>query len=133
MRQFLTLGFSALAASPALAADGPFGPEATEALINGNTLYVEIPAGTPGAPEGGTAPIYYGTDGAAAAQLPGGPKLVGVWSMTANGYCIHWENGPKNSCSVLQRGDAMFLIVDAASGDPRGTVTRIATGNPENL
>ena len=29
-----------------------------DALIRGNTLYVDVPAGTPGAPEGGTAPIY---------------------------------------------------------------------------
>lgn len=102
-------------------------------LVTGNTLYVTMPAGAPGAPEGGVAPIYYSDDGSAAALLPAGLKLVGTWKMADTGYCIDWENGPKNSCSTIGRSDESFVIMDAASGDPRGQVFTIATGNPENL
>lgn len=103
------------------------------ALISGNTLYVDVPAGAPGAPEGGTAPIFYGTDGAATALLPAGLKLVGTWALDGDSYCIDWDNGPKNSCSQLMRTANGFVITDVAKGEPRGLVTRLAIGNPENL
>ncbi|MCX7558600.1 hypothetical protein OS190_03415 [Sulfitobacter sp. F26204] len=104
-----------------------------EALVTGNTLYVEIPEGAPGVPDGGTAPIYYAEDGSAAAQLPGGPKLVGTWSFEADRYCIDWDNGPKNSCTQLVRGSDGYRVMDTKLGQPRGLVTRIVVGNPENL
>ncbi|WP_342077949.1 hypothetical protein [Yoonia sp. SS1-5] len=103
------------------------------ALINGNTLYVEIPAGAPGAPHGGTAPVFYATDGAAAALLPAGLKLVGTWALDGDSYCIDWNNGPKNSCTTLVRNADGFAVIDASKGEPRGIVRQIATGNPENL
>lgn len=103
------------------------------ALITGNTLYVEIPAGAPGAPEGGTAPIYYSSDGSAAAKLPAGLKLVGTWKLDDGRYCIDWENGPKNSCTQLVRGADGFIVMDTALGEPRGLVKRISVGNAENL
>lgn len=103
------------------------------ALITGNTLYVDVPAGAPGAPDGGTAPIYYATDGSAAALLPAGLKLVGTWTLKEGLYCIDWDNGPKNSCTQLVRGADAFIVMDATLGEPRGMVMRIATGNAENL
>ena len=121
-----------IAAQPALASD-LLGSAELGPLITGNTLYVTMPAGAPGAPDGGIAPIYYGTDGSASAQLPAGMKLVGTWEMAEDGYCIDWENGPKNSCSTLVRTSESFVIIDQATGDPRGQVFTIATGNPEEL
>jgi len=123
----------ALTFAQTAAANEPFTADQLGPLIAGNTLYVTIPAGAPGAPDGGVAPIFYGTDGTAAAQLPAGPKLVGTWQMTEKGYCVDWDNGPKNSCSALVRGEDSFLIMDQANGTPRGQVFAIATGNPENL
>lgn len=104
-----------------------------QALVTGDTLYVDVAAGTPGAPDGEVAPIYYANDGAAAALLPAGLKLVGTWAIDGDQYCIDWDNGPKNSCTKLLRTDAGFLVIDAAKNEPRGVVTRIATGNAENL
>lgn len=103
------------------------------ALITGNTLYVDIPAGAPGAPDGGTAPIHYAKDGSAAALLPAGLKLVGTWALKDSQYCIDWDNGPKNSCTQLVRGADGFIVMDVSSGEPRGMVKRIATGNAEDL
>lgn len=133
MRTLFTLTATiALLAPPALANE-PLNSAQLEPLILGNTLYVTIPAGAPGAPEGGIAPIHYGRDGSAAAQLPAGLKLVGTWELSDEGYCVNWDNGPKNSCSTLVRAEESFLVVDQESGDPRGRVFNIATGNPENL
>lgn len=115
------------------AADETMNTAQLRALVTGNTLYVEIPVGAPGAPDGGTAPIYYGEDGSAAAQLPAGLKLVGTWTLEEDRYCIDWDNGPKNSCSQLIRGSDGFVVMDAALGERRGMITRIATGNAEDL
>lgn len=117
----------------ASAAADPLSTDQLSPLITGNTLYVTVPAGAPGAPDGGVAPIYYAPDGTAAAQLPAGLKLVGTWRMGDGSYCIDWDNGPKNSCSKLMREESAFVILDAASRDPRGRVFTIATGNPEAL
>ena len=57
----------AIAAAPALAAN-PISQDQLETLITGNTLYVTVPAGAPGAPDGGVAPIYFGADGSAVGQ-----------------------------------------------------------------
>jgi len=121
-----------LAGSGAIAAE-PLTTEQLSALITGNTLYVEVPAGAPGAPDGGTAPIYYAEDGTAAVLLPAGLKLVGRWTLEDNRYCIDWDNGPKNSCTQLIRAAQGFVVMDANLGEPRGVVTRFATGNPEGL
>lgn len=126
-----TVALSTLAT--AALADTKMDAAQLSALVSGNTLYVDIPAGAPGAPDGGTAPIYYDTDGAATALLPAGLKLVGTWALDGDQYCIDWDNGPKNSCTQLIRSKAGFAVMDAATGDPRGVVTRIATGNPEGL
>lgn len=121
-----------LAGSGALAAE-PLTPEQLNTLITGNTLYVEVPAGAPGAPDGGTAPIYYAEDGSAAALLPAGLKLIGKWALEGDRYCIDWDNGPQNSCSQLIRTADGFVVMDANLGEPRGVVKRLATGNPEDL
>lgn len=111
-------------------ADETMNCDQLSALITGNTFYVNVPAG---APNGGTAPIYYSEDGTAVAQLPAGLKLVGTWVLETDQYCIDWDNGPKNSCSQRLRGTDGFIVRDAKLGKPRGLVTRIATGNPEDL
>lgn len=121
-----------ISAAPAFADTVLQAPELS-ALISDNTLYVEVPAGAPGAPEGGIAPIFYAKDGTVAAQLPAGPKLTGTWTLDGAQYCIDWTGGPQNSCSQLLRGEKGFVIMDVAANAPRGLVTQIATGNPENL
>lgn len=127
------LTFAVGLAGSAARAEEPVTAEQLKTLITGNTLYVEIPAGAPGAPDGGTAPIYYAGNGSAAALLPSGLKLVGRWALEEDQYCIDWDNGPKNSCTQLIRREQGFVVMDANLGEPRGIVTRFSTGNPENL
>lgn len=133
MKTHLTLALCAAAFAQNASANERLSTAQLEALIVDNTLYVTVPAGAPGAPEGGVAPIFYAKDGFASAQLPAGLKLVGTWKLSDTGYCVDWDNGPKNSCSILRRAEDSFLIVDQKTGDPRGQVYSIATGNPENL
>jgi len=137
MKQTLSLFLTPLIVSAAIGtaafADNAMDTAQLDALVSGNTLYVDIPAGAPGAPDGGTAPIYYAEDGAATALLPAGLKLVGTWAIEGDTYCIDWDNGPKNSCTQIVRNADGFVVMDVKSGEPRGLVTRIATGNPEAL
>ncbi len=96
-----------------------------DALLTGNTVYVATP--------NGTAPVFYGADGRAAANLPEGPELRGTWSLKEGSYCVDWENGPKNSCTKVVKTPSGLAMFDLASGDPRGTVERIIPGNAEEL
>ncbi|MEP5730151.1 MAG: hypothetical protein ABJL67_12365 [Sulfitobacter sp.] len=129
--KFIALA-TAVSTSAALA-DAQLSGEQLDTIVKGNTLYVEIPAGAPGAPDGGIAPIYYAADGGATVKLPAGRVLVGTWAIEGDSYCIDWDNGPQNSCTQLVRQSDMFVVMDAAKGEPRGTVSRIQTGNPEGL
>ena len=100
--------------------------EQIDGLLTGNTAYVDIPAG-------GTAPMYFGSDGRVAATLPNGASLVGTWRLGHHGYCVDWDNGPQNSCTRLHRGNGIIAMVDAADGSVRGQLARLVPGNPESL
>ena len=106
--------------------------EQIDGLLTGNTAYVDIAAGGPAGP-GGTAPMYFGSDGRVAATLPNGTTLVGSWRLGHHGYCVDWDNGPRNSCTRLHRGNGIIAMVDAADGSVRGQLTRLVPGNPESL
>lgn len=116
------------------AADTTMSGPQLEALLTGNTVYIEIPAGTPaGGPDGGVAPVRYGTDGSVAAALPSGAKLVGRYAINGEQYCVDWDNGPQNSCTSIVKSPAGMMMFDAGKKEPRGAVNRIVPGNPENL
>lgn len=108
-------------------AETPLNNSQLDALLSGNTLYLEINK------DGDIAPIYFETDGDVTAQLPNGPKLVGKWEIQSENYCVNWDNGPKNSCTQLIRGEDGFVAMDMKKGEARGTVTKIFTGNTENF
>ncbi|MGR3468108.1 MAG: hypothetical protein ACU0CI_09520 [Shimia sp.] len=104
-----------------------------DALLTGNTVYIAIPPGGPGGPDGGMAPFKYGADGSAVAVLPAGLTLVGKWSLSDDHYCVDWENGPKNSCTRLLKDADGLQMIDHATGAPRGMIESIRPGNPEGL
>ena len=116
------------------AADTKLNALQLDALLTGNTVYIAIPAGTPaGGENGGVAPVKYGSDGSVSAALPNGVKLVGSYTISGDRYCVDWDNGPKASCtSIVKSADGM-MMVDANKNEPRGLVSRIVPGNPENL
>jgi len=59
--------------------------------------------------------------------------LVGTWILKDDHYCVDWENGPKNSCTKIVKTANGITLIDAESGDTRGTIDRIVPGNPESL
>ncbi len=105
-----------------------------DALLTGNTVYIDIPAGTPaGGPDGGVAPVRYGEDGSVSAALPNGVTLVGRYAIDGEKYCVDWDNGPQNSCTTIVKTPVGMMMLDAGKKEPRGQVNRIVPGNPENL
>ncbi len=119
------LAMVSLLAATAAHAETEMSEGQLDALLTGNTVYLATP--------GGTAPVYYGADGRAAANLPNGVELRGTWALNGAAYCIDWENGPKNSCTRVVKTEAGISMFDLANGDPRGGIERIVPGNAENL
>lgn len=104
-----------------------------DGLLTGNTLYLNIPAGGPALPDGGIVPFKYGSDGSSSARLSPSLTLLGTWTIRSDHYCVDWENGPKNSCTKIEKTPSGMNLIDKASGEIRGTVDRIVPGNPENI
>ncbi|MFQ6554117.1 hypothetical protein AAD018_017375 [Aestuariibius insulae] len=104
-----------------------------DGLLTGNTVYISIPPGAPGMPDGGIAPFKFGGNGSAAAKLPTGLTLVGTWSLGDDRYCVDWENGPKNSCTYLIKTEGSIAMYDPDGTAERGMIERIVPGNPEGL
>lgn len=121
-------------ASPVLAQEAAtLNDEQLDALLTGHTLYIAVPPGPAGGPDGGIAPFKYGADGSASAALPAGVTLVGTWSIIDGQYCVDWDNGPKGSCTSLRKKDETIELFDTNANEVRGTVERIVPGNPEDL
>jgi len=104
-----------------------------DALLTGNTLYIAVPPGPAGGPDGGIAPFKYAADGSASARLPVGMTLVGTWSIEDGQYCVDWDNGPKGSCTSIRKTGEGIELFDTGAGEVRGTVESIVPGNPEDL
>ena len=115
------------------AADTTLGRAQLDGLLTGNTAYLDLPPGGPGGPNGGVAFAFYGADGRATFKLPTGTVLKGVWSLKDDHYCADWENGPKNSCTKVIKSVGSVSVVDVATGQTRGTISKLVPGNSENL
>ena len=111
----------------------PLNKSQLDALLTGNTVYLPLPPGGPGGPDGGTAAFYFGADGRASLKLPTGTLLVGPWTLGDDHYRCEWENGPKNSCSRIVKVNGAMLTIDHASGTNRGPISSIVPGNAEGL
>ena len=115
------------------ARDTVLGSDALDALLTGNTIYIDVPAGGPMG-DGGEMPLYYGADGSVKARLPTGATMVGAYTIAGDRYCVDWDPAPTNSCTSIVRGEGGGLaFVDPDEGDERGTVTRIVPGDVESL
>ncbi len=133
MKDLIMTTMIAAAATTAAASETMMSNAQLDGLLTGNTLYLAIPAGGPGGPEGGTAPFLYGADGKAAVKLPVGTTLVGTWTIENDRYCVDWDNGPKNSCTQMVKSGGTISMIDPQTGENRGTVENIVPGNPESL
>lgn len=104
-----------------------------DALLTGNTAYITVAEGNAAAPNGGMAAFKFGADGASAAKLPTGTMLVGKWRLDDGKYCVYWDGGIQNSCTKIVKSADGIMLMDAATGEARGRIEKIVTGNPESL
>ncbi|MEM7723967.1 MAG: hypothetical protein AAF376_16580 [Pseudomonadota bacterium] len=109
----------------AAAAETRLNPVQLDGLLTSQTVYLDTPVGE--------ALIYFRADAASFARLPNGVQMQGTWALTEDGYCVDWVNGPQNSCTQVVRSADALHMVDSATGDPRGQVSRIVPGNPEGF
>lgn len=97
-----------------------------DAILTGNTVYLDIP-------DGGVAPVRYGSDGGVSAVLPNGVSMAGRYKISGDRYCVDWDNGPQASCTSIIKTDGGMMMIDADKNELRGQVNRIVPGNPEDL
>jgi len=114
------------------------GAQATEmtsadikALISGNTAYISLnPGGSAGVGDG---MIFYNTDGTATFKTPNGPIWHGTWTVKDNTACIDWKELPNNPCTRYEKQDADIVLINVATGKPRGKLVKVVPSNPEKL
>lgn len=115
-------------AQPALTA----APPGTTEAFRGTTNYLRVfPA--PGIPAEGDAVFVFLEEGRAIVRLPNGFTMRGPYRLSAAGYCVDWENGPRNSCSNVMRRGEQTVLVNPADGQVRSLIVRSVSGNPEGL
>jgi hypothetical protein len=124
--------FLAIAAASALAATASAqdlkGGEA-QALIKGNTIYIDLPGGPRGK---GLTPIYFAADGKVVARFPTG-TVKRTWTAKGDTICPKWDDEPNNPCSRYVKNGDTYTSFNVETGQPRGVITKIAAGNPEKL
>jgi hypothetical protein len=107
------------------------GPD-IKALIAGKTIYIETTAASASG-QTGQSVIYWGTDGTALNRTPSGTMLHGKWEIKGNQNCAAWKERPAMGCVRYDKTGDVIKVIDAASGQVRATIVKIAPGNPEKL
>ena len=101
-------------------------------LISGKTVYLELTAASVTGAAGQGA-IYYGADGTALYKTAKGDIWSGPWSMKDNTACTVWKQTPNNACSKYDKQGDVISIINVATGQVRGKITKTAAGNAEKL
>ena len=100
-------------------------------LISGNTAYLAL---NPGATAGtGDGAIFYNADGTATFKTPTGAIWHGPWTIKDNSVCVDWKELPNNPCTRYEKQDADIVLINVATGKPRGKIVKVVPGNPEKL
>ena len=126
----LTLTSSVCLIGTALAADMT-GAEIKE-LITGKTVYLELAAGSVTGATGQGA-IYYNTDGNALYKTAKGDMWHGTWTIKDNTGCVVWKETPNNACTRYDKQGDVITLINVATGQARGKITKTAAGNAEKL
>jgi hypothetical protein len=101
-------------------------------LISGNTLYLEFVAANVNT-GAGAGILVYTADGKVTSKFPNGQSWKGTWVVKDNTSCITWEGRPPNPCTRYDKVGETTTLINMADGKPRGTITKVAPGNPEKL
>ena len=124
MRQFASVLALGLSVGAALAQAAEMTGADIKSLINGNTVYLSLNAGaTAGAGDG---VIFYDADGKATFKTPTGAIWHGSWAIKDNTVCIDWKELPNNPCTRYEKDGADTVMINAATGKPRGKMVKVA-------
>jgi hypothetical protein len=100
-------------------------------LVSGKSVYMETGTGTNGG--AGQGIIYYGADGNALYKTAKGTILHGAWSIQGDTLCNDWKEVPNNACSKYDKQGTTITTVNAKTGQPRGKIQKIVSGNSEKI
>lgn len=100
-------------------------------LISGNTAYLAL---NPGVAAGaGDGAIFYNTDGTATFKTPSGAIWHGSWTIKDNTVCADWKELPNNACTRYEKQGSDIVLINMATGKPRGKIVKVVPSNPEKL
>src|SRR5262244_2836247 len=125
----VTTGVVGLIAS-ALAADMT-GAE-IKTFLSGKTVYLETTTASASG-KAGQGVIYWGEDGNALYKTPTGAMFHGKWEVKGNTNCTAWKESPNTGCVRYDKAGDVVTVIDAASGQARGKITKTTAGNAEKL
>ena len=114
----------------ALAADMT-GAEIKE-FLSGKTIYLATTAASSSG-QAGQGVIYFAADGTALFKTPGGAIMHGTWQVKDNTNCTVWKERPGTGCVRYDKTGDIVTVIDAASGNVRGKISKNVPGNPEKL
>jgi hypothetical protein len=103
-----------------------------KSLLSGKTIYLQLTAASASATPG-QGVIYYAGDGTALYKTPSGAIWHGTWVTKENTLCVDWKERPNNACVRYTKNGEVISIVDATTGQTRGTLVKIVDGNAEKL
>jgi hypothetical protein len=101
-------------------------------MISGKTTYLETTSGS-ATGTAGKGVIYYAADGTVLYKTPMGVMWHGHWAVKDGTNCSNWKEAPNSPCSKYDKEGDSITIINAATGQVRGKIVKIAPGNPENL
>ena len=100
-------------------------------LISGKSIYLEVTATS--AAGAGQGVIYYAVDGTSLYKTAKGVIWHGKWAAKGNTVCNDWKESPGNPCTKYDKVGDAITIINSATGQARGKITKVADGNPEKL
>ena len=101
-------------------------------LLSGKSVYMQMTAAS-STGTAGQGVIYYSADGDALYKTPTGALWHGTWTIKENTVCFDWKEKANTPCSKYDKqGDTIGIFV-ATTGEVRGKIVKVVTGNPENL
>lgn len=124
------LGLIAISATSAFAAD--MTTDELRIFLVGRTYYLDVAGGGTLA-QAGQATLYFAPDGTVLNRIPSGKTQQGTWTIKDNAVCVAWKDLPPNPCSRYDRQGDVVNIINLATGQPRGKISKTADGNVENL
>ena len=127
---FLCAGASMACAGSAFAAD--MRGDEIKTYLSDKTIYIQTTAASASG-AAGQAIIYYSKDGNALYKTPGGAIWHGTWQTKQDTLCVDWKERPNNACVRYGKSGDVVQILEASSGQVRGTIVKNVAGNAESL